>query len=134
MIARAHQFATGSRAVVGHRVLSQETRDRPDSLHHRERAALRLGAHEEIELSRREAERLLAFGYYRSIGAPRGQVLDYRRRLSDDRGMHLRIYRHHATLHWDHVDPSASLLGHLIRDAPGLLAAGAILGAAALGG
>jgi hypothetical protein len=37
------------------------------------------------------------------------------------------------TMHWDHLDPSASLVGHLVRDAPVIALVGLAIGAAILG-
>lgn len=102
-------------------------------MHAFERQVLRLDAHEEIEIPRYTGQQLIESGYYHSIGSPRGQIQDYRRRLPDDKGIHIRDYGDRMTMHWDHVDPSANLVGHLVRDAP-LAALGVlILGAALLG-
>lgn len=57
-------------------------------------------------------------GYYRSTGLPVGQVADFRKALPDGRGIHIRIYNNRATAHWDRIDPSRSLIGHLLADAP----------------
>lgn len=99
-----------------------------------EQMVLDLDAHEEMEIPFQAGQRLIDQGYYVSVGSPRGQDKDYRRRLPDDRGIHVRDFGDRMTMHWDHVDPSASLVGHLVRDAPGLAIAGLVIGAAVIGG
>lgn len=86
-------------------------------------------AHKEVEIPRFSAEHLRAKGYYESVGEPHGQKEDYRRRLEDSRGLHVKDYGDRMTLHWDKVDPSASRLRHLIHDAPALTAGSLALGA-----
>lgn len=98
-----------------------------------ERQVLRLDAHEEIVIPRQTGQQLIAQGYYESVGSPRGQIKDYRRRLPDDRGIHIRDYGDRMTMHWDHIDPSANLVGHLVRDAPLAVLGVLILGAVLLG-
>lgn len=102
-------------------------------LNKHERQVLRRDAHEEMEIPYQTGQRLINQGYYVSIGSPKGQRRDYRRRLHDDRGIHIRDYGDRMTMHWDHVDPSANLVGHLVRDAPLATVALLALGVAVLG-
>jgi len=60
---------------------------------------------------------------------PKGQMADYRYALTDGRGIHVREYDGTYAVHWDEVDPSVNVVGHLVRDAPGVV----LLGALALG-
>jgi len=64
------------------------------------------------------------------LGYPKGALRQYRKE-----NLHIREYADKFLVHEDRVDPRADPLGHLIYDAPEVLAgiAGAILGAA-LGG
>lgn len=71
-------------------------------------------------------------GYYESSGEPKGQVADYRRALSDGRGIHIRVYSDHLTAHWDRKDPSTNPIGHLLQDAPGWAIALGLAGLALL--
>lgn len=88
--------------------------------------------HHEVVIPRFSEEHLLAKGYRTSVGEPNGQKEDYRRRLGDDRGLHVKDYGDRMTIHWDKVDPSASRVRHLIHDAPGITAGSLLLGAAGL--
>lgn len=98
-----------------------------ERLHTYERMVLNRPAHEEIVVPDQVARMLLQRDYYQSVGTPDGQLADYRRRLEDGRGIHLQQYPDHWEMHWDKVDPSQNLLGHLREDAPGVLAVGGIL-------
>ncbi|PSG97670.1 hypothetical protein BRD56_04250 [Thermoplasmatales archaeon SW_10_69_26] len=98
-----------------------------------ERRVLNLDAHEEMPIPYQTGRQLINQGYYESIGANKGQCKDYRRRLPNDKGIHIRDYRDRMTMHWDHVDPSANLVGHLVRDAPVIALVGLAIGAAILG-
>lgn len=89
-----------------------------------------LPAHKEVVIPRFGEGHLLARGYRTSVGEPNGQKEDYRRRLPDGRGLHVKDYGERMTLHWDKVDPSHSAVQHLVRDAPLLVAGGLLLGAA----
>lgn len=95
-----------------------------------ERVVEELPAHQEVEIPRFSRREVLGHGYYRSPGEPRGQKADYRRRLDDGRGLHVKDYGDHMTLHWDKVDPSESALRHLLYDAPGITAGSLLAGAA----
>lgn len=88
------------------------------NLHVYEQRVLNRDAHDAIEIPYQTGQRLINHGYYESIGSPKGQRKDYRRRLPDDRSIHIRDYGDRMTMHWDHVDPSANPVGHLVRDAP----------------
>lgn len=85
--------------------------------------------HKEVVIPRFSEAHLLAKGYRRSVGEPHGQKEDYRRRLEDDRGLHVKDYGDRMTIHWDKVDPSASRIRHLLHDAPELTAGSILLGA-----
>ena len=59
--------------------------------------------------------------FTRTLGEPKGQLADYGYTLPDDGRIHIREYRDHYTIHWDHVDPTLSprhFWEHIKRDAP----------------
>jgi hypothetical protein len=85
--------------------------------------------HKEVEIPQFREEHILGQGYYESVGEPRGQDGDYRRRLEDGRGLHIKDYGDRMTIHWDKVDPSVSALRHLVHDAPALTAGSLVAGA-----
>jgi len=62
----------------------------------------------------------LSAGMYRSIGTPVGQSTDYRLRLDDGKGLHVREFPQYYQAHLDDVDPSQSLVGHMFADMPGV--------------
>jgi hypothetical protein len=67
---------------------------------------------------------LTDLGYRRSWGTPKGQRADYRKPLEDGRGLHVRAYQGHMTVHWDRTAPSVNLVGHLVDDARGITLTG----------
>lgn len=75
-------------------------------------------AHHEIRVPRDAVPHPLGAGFYPHLGVNKGQLLDWRRRLPDDRGIHVLQYNDHYRLHWDYVDPSANAIEHLRQDAP----------------
>lgn len=71
-------------------------------------------------------------GARRSIGLPFGQRSDYRWRLADCSGLHVRDFGSHYEAHIDQVDPQCDLVGHALKDIPGAhVAGGAAVGALA---
>ena len=64
-----------------------------------------------------------------SVGLPMGQRNDYRLKLDDCSGLHVRDFRTHYEAHIDKVHPSCDPVEHALRDAPGAT----ILGMTALG-
>ena len=68
-------------------------------------------------------------GAKRAIGMPMGQRADFRWRLSDCSGFHIRDFGSFYEAHIDQIDPSCDPVEHLRQDAPG----GYVAGAAALG-
>lgn len=90
-------------------------------------AIARLGLGVEVELDK---QWLLhpskVEGFKLSLGMPRGQVADYRMRLSDGRCLHVVELRDRYLVHLDSVDPSDNPLGHLLSDTPPWLASLAI--------
>lgn len=86
-------------------------------------------AHQEVVIPRFSEAHLLAKGYRTSMGEPHGQREDYRRKLPDGRGLHVKDYEDRMTIHWDKVDPSVSRIRHLIYDAPEITAGSLIFGA-----
>lgn len=88
--------------------------------------------HEDIRINKWSVQHPSTAGFYSSNGEPQGQLADFRKRLSDGRSLHVREYEDCYLAHWDAVDPSDSLIGHLIVDAPlwalllGILGLGAI--------
>jgi hypothetical protein len=80
---------------------------------------LNASVHKEFKVNGINPQWLKASGYYVSTGLPKGQIADYRKRLADGRGIHVRQYANGVmTAHWDRVDPSHDLIGHLLIDAP----------------
>lgn len=84
-------------------------------------------AHREQPIPHHTEEELQEMGFTRDVGAPKGQDADYRKPLPDGRGLHVRAYGDRMTVHWDHVDPSVSKLGHLVKDTPWLVAGVAVV-------
>jgi hypothetical protein len=89
------------------------------------------GPHEEMRISAAAPHPRKA-GFRKSSG--KGKGIHWRLCLKDGRGLHVRELRGCYFLHWDHVDPSASLIQHARRDYPpgwmaGCTASGMTLGA-----
>lgn len=89
-----------------------------------ETRCLALDAHEELSIAPRPEEALVELGYRRSLGTPKGQRADYRRPLEDGRGLHVRVYADHMTVHWDRTALAVSPVGHLLDDARGMTLTG----------
>ncbi len=85
-------------------------------------------AHHEVPIPHHTPEELATLGFTEDRGAPKGQVADFRKPLPDGRGLHIRAYKDRMTIHWDHVDPNVSKLGHLVKDTPWLVAGAAVVG------
>lgn len=79
---------------------------------------LKRPVHEEWRINKKLIPHPLTMGFYSSIGDPYGQIAGYRVALTDRRGIHSREYDFAYGFHWDNKDPSLSLAGHLIEDAP----------------
>lgn len=89
--------------------------------------ALRQPAGKNIRIEKRGLPPPAASGFYRSTGLPKGQLLDYRWAMPNGRGIHLQDFGTHYGMHWDRVDPSVSIKGHLMQDAPIALKVGGLL-------
>lgn len=77
---------------------------------------------DEIEISKTSIVHPTNSGYKRSsMGSPKGQNIDYRKSLADNRGLHIREYKNNYKIHWDEKDPRKNPLVHLKKDAPGWL-------------
>lgn len=74
-------------------------------------------------------EHPLDSGMRRSAGLPLGQRSDFRFRLDECAGLHVRDFGTHYEAHIDKVDPSCDPVEHGLQDAPGAT----IIGTAALG-
>ncbi|MEM0364014.1 MAG: hypothetical protein QW450_03145 [Candidatus Nitrosocaldus sp.] len=79
---------------------------------------LRLPMHKDMVVEKGSVVHPTVVGFKRSIGEPHGQSADYRLRLYDGKSIHVREYNNHYKVHWDRVDPSVSIIGHLKHDAP----------------
>ena len=84
------------------------------------RQVLQMPAQQELSIMSWGGPHPRNMGFYRSVGLPPAQVQDWRLALPDGRGIHVREERNGYKAHWDHVDPSVSLLGHLRKDVPWL--------------
>lgn len=65
-------------------------------------------------------------GARRSVGLPLGQTADFRWKLGDCAGLHVRDFGGHYEAHIDSVDPACGLVEHLRRDAPQIYVGGAV--------
>jgi len=79
------------------------------------RRVLSLSPHVEITV---KAPHPSSFGFKRTLGSPKGQKGDWELMLADGRRIHVREYEGFYKVHWDFVSPSASIRGHLEKDAP----------------
>ena len=86
-----------------------------------------------ILISKENAPDPVRMGMRTSVGLPVGQSADYRLQLADGAGLHVQDCGDYWSVHLDEVDPSSSLLGHLRKDAPRVLAGGIVLIGATLG-
>ncbi len=82
-----------------------------------ENQVLQLPCHTDIRILKNYTSRPENSGYYKSTGTKTSQA-HWRKRLPDDRGIHVIEFQDHYLMHWDRVDPSCSLWGHLVNDAP----------------
>lgn len=70
-------------------------------------------------------------GMTASIGLPQGQIADFRGRLLEGRGLHVKDFDSHYEAHIDAVHPAVNPIEHLRQDAPAVfVGGGAALGAA----
>ena len=84
--------------------------------------------HKDLRIEKETIRHPINDGFNKSIGEPQGQTADFRKRLSDGRGIHIREYPLYYLVHWDLADPSDPIR-HLIQDAPHWLV---MIGVAAL--
>jgi hypothetical protein len=68
-----------------------------------------------------------------SIGLPEGQRSDYRKVISQGRGLHVKEFHAHYEAHIDRVHPEVNVVEHLRRDAPGVYVGGGVALGATLG-
>lgn len=78
-------------------------------------AALALPQHGKVHVPLAEVPHPLESGMYQSRGMAR-RCKHYRHALPDGKGLHVHEYPDHFRVHWDAVDPSISLLRHLLHD------------------
>ena len=86
------------------------------------RAVLNLPEHKDLKVMKWSVPHPLEAGFREGLGDPVGQKANYRLALPNGRGLHVKEYDHHYLIHWDRVDPSIDLVGHIIEDAPHVLA------------
>lgn len=79
---------------------------------------LRLPAHKNIKISKNELLHPLFAGFRKAWGEFRGEIANYRKKLFDGRSIHVREFRKVYKVHWDYVDPSVSIIKHILKDAP----------------
>ena len=82
---------------------------------------LRKSPHVEMKYYFDEIEELPSY-FNKRLATPAGQLNDFGLALKDGKGIHIKEYEDHYTIHWDKIDPSVSTLGHLYEDAPEWLA------------
>lgn len=78
-------------------------------------AALALPRHERLVVPRAAVPHPESAGLYRSVGLARN-CRHYRHALPDGRGLHVHEHADAYHVHWDAVDPSVSVLRHLLSD------------------
>jgi hypothetical protein len=78
-------------------------------------AALALPRHDKLVVPRDRVPHPRDAGLYPSIGLAK-RCRHYRRALPDGRGLHVHEYADRYHVHWDAVDPSVSVLRHLLSD------------------
>jgi hypothetical protein len=83
---------------------------------------LHLSKHQDLKVMKGAVPHPLEVGFKASVGGPAGQRADYRLSLPDGRGIHVREYEDYYLVHWDGRDPSVDPIGHVMEDAPHLLA------------
>lgn len=95
---------------------------------------LRRPPRDEIEISKNKIVHPKNSGYkISSMGSPKGQSIDYRKSLADNRGLHIREYENKYKIHWDEKDPRENPLVHLKKDSPEWLVGLTILGSIGAG-
>ena len=83
-----------------------------------ERQILQRSCHEDISVYKWGMIHPEDAGFYRSTGAPQGQISDYRKLLKNGRSLHVREYEDNYRVHWDYFDPLENIVGHFLLDAP----------------
>lgn len=89
----------------------------------------------ELRLEKHAVQHPRDAGLRVGMGLPLGQIADYRLRLADNRGLHVRDFGSYYLAHIDQTDPACDPLLHLLQDAPKtavstFAAVGALLGLA----
>ena len=82
-----------------------------------EREVLQLPVHTDLKISKWSVSHPRDSGFYPSTGE-RICTAHWRKRLYDNKGLHVCEFADHYLIHWDWIDPSANWIGHLILDAP----------------
>lgn len=90
-------------------------------------------AHEEIEIPKYMLPHPIQVGFTWRIGDNKSQIADFGYALQDKRGIHVREYYDHYTVHWDYIDPTIDCIEHLKQDAPHWLPVLIICGLIAIG-
>lgn len=75
-------------------------------------------ARENLAVSEKVLSHPKDLGWPSSIGAPKGQVADYRISYDDGTCVHIKDFDDHYQVHWDEKDPNQDLVGHFTSDAP----------------
>lgn len=78
-------------------------------------AALALPRHEKLVVPRDRVPHPKDSGLYASVGLAQ-KCRHYRHALPDGRGLHVHEYADRFVVHWDAVDPSVSILRHVLHD------------------
>jgi len=78
-------------------------------------AALALPRHDRLVVPRDAVPHPSSAGLYRSVGLARN-CRHYRHALRDGRGLHVHEHDDAYHVHWDAVDPSVSVLRHVLSD------------------
>ena len=78
----------------------------------------RRAPHADLRISKDAVPHPTSAGFVRHTGDPRGQRADYRRPELDGAGIHVKEYADRFHVHWDRVDPTENMLGHILADAP----------------
>src|ERR1041385_5769511 len=78
-------------------------------------AALALPRHDKLVVPRDRVPHPSEAGLYPSVGLAQN-CRHYRHALPDGRGLHVHEYADRFVVHWDAVDPSVSVLRHVLHD------------------
>ena len=82
-----------------------------------EQQVLQMPCHKDLRVEKNDVIHPKYLGFYESIGE-HPCIAHWRKRLPDNKGLHIREFADHYLLHWDWIDPSSNWIGHLILDAP----------------